>query len=139
MPGWLSPEVLYCPLPVITELGSSALTMTSAPYCDPILAHVQILALLTMADLIYSQLISCLVKPCITDFPWMLSDMVPDTGTECFQGLSVGTKEKRGIAIVDCCSLFYICEHTVAVFRHTRRGHQTPLQMVVSHHVVAGN
>jgi hypothetical protein len=28
---------------------------------------------------------------------------------------------------------------TIAVFRHTRRGHQIPLQMVVSHHVVAGN
>jgi hypothetical protein len=26
----------------------------------------------------------------------------------------------------------------VAVFRHTRRGHQIPLQMVVSHLVVAG-
>ena len=35
-------------------------------------------------------------------------------------------------------SLFIICKHTVAVFRHTRRGHQIPLQMVVSHHVVAG-
>jgi hypothetical protein len=29
-----------------------------------------------------------------------------------------------------------VCEYTV--FRHTRRGHQIPLQMVVSHHVVAG-
>jgi hypothetical protein len=28
---------------------------------------------------------------------------------------------------------------TGAVFRDTRRGHQIPLQMVVSHHVVAGN
>jgi hypothetical protein len=37
--------------------------------------------------------------------------------------------------------LFILCiyEYTVAVFRHTRRGHQIPLQMVVSHHVVAGN
>ena len=34
--------------------------------------------------------------------------------------------------------LFYVYEYTVAVFRHTRRGHQTPLQMVVSHQVVAG-
>jgi len=34
--------------------------------------------------------------------------------------------------------LCYICEHTVAVLRHTRRGHQISLQMVVSHHVVAG-
>jgi hypothetical protein len=31
-----------------------------------------------------------------------------------------------------------ICKYTVAVFRHTRRAHWIPLQMVVSHHVVAG-
>jgi hypothetical protein len=37
------------------------------------------------------------------------------------------------------CLLFYVCEYTVVFFRHTRRGHQIPLQMVVSHHVVAGN
>jgi hypothetical protein len=35
--------------------------------------------------------------------------------------------------------LFKVCEYTVPVFRHTRREHQFPLQMVVSHHVVAGN
>jgi hypothetical protein len=35
--------------------------------------------------------------------------------------------------------LFYVYECTIALFRHTRRGHQIPLQMVVSHHVVAGN
>jgi len=34
--------------------------------------------------------------------------------------------------------LFIIYEYTVAVFRHIRRGHQISLQMVVSHHVVAG-
>jgi hypothetical protein len=34
--------------------------------------------------------------------------------------------------------LFNVYDYTVAVFRHTRRGHQIPLQMVVSHHVVAG-
>jgi hypothetical protein len=28
--------------------------------------------------------------------------------------------------------------YTVVVFRHTRRGHQIPLQMFVSHQVVAG-
>jgi hypothetical protein len=33
----------------------------------------------------------------------------------------------------------YVCEHTVTVFRHTGRGHQIPLQVVVSHHVVAEN
>jgi hypothetical protein len=34
--------------------------------------------------------------------------------------------------------LFIICKYTVAVFRHTRRGCQISLRMVVSHHVVAG-
>jgi hypothetical protein len=34
--------------------------------------------------------------------------------------------------------LFIICKYTVVVFRHTRRGHQISLQVVVSHHVVAG-
>jgi hypothetical protein len=36
-------------------------------------------------------------------------------------------------------NLFYVCEYIVTIFRHTRRGHQISLQMVVSHHVVAGN
>jgi hypothetical protein len=31
-----------------------------------------------------------------------------------------------------------VSKHTVAVIRHTRRGHQISLPMVVSHHVVAG-
>jgi hypothetical protein len=35
--------------------------------------------------------------------------------------------------------LFNIFEYTVTVFTHTRRGHQIPLQMVVSHHVVTAN
>jgi hypothetical protein len=37
--------------------------------------------------------------------------------------------------------LFTLCEYTVAVavFRHTRRRHLIPFQMVVSHHVVAKN
>ena len=34
--------------------------------------------------------------------------------------------------------LYIICKYTVAVFRHTRRGCQISLRMVVSHHVVAG-
>ena len=46
---------------------------------------------------------------------------------------------------VFCCFLFfknylfYGCKYTVAVLKHTRRGHQILLQKVVSHHVVAGN
>jgi hypothetical protein len=34
--------------------------------------------------------------------------------------------------------LFIIYKYNVAVLRHSRRGHQISLQMVVSHHVVAG-
>jgi hypothetical protein len=33
---------------------------------------------------------------------------------------------------------FYVCEYTVTLFRHTRIGHWISLQMVLSHHVVAG-
>jgi hypothetical protein len=35
--------------------------------------------------------------------------------------------------------LFNLYECAVAVIRHTKRRHRIPLQMVVSHHVVAGN
>jgi hypothetical protein len=38
----------------------------------------------------------------------------------------------------DFIYLFYIYEYTVAVFRYTKRGHRNPLEMVVSHHEVAG-
>jgi hypothetical protein len=34
--------------------------------------------------------------------------------------------------------LFIMCKYTVAVFRHSRRGRQISLPVVVSHHVVAG-
>jgi hypothetical protein len=33
----------------------------------------------------------------------------------------------------------FFYKYTDAIFRHTRRGHLIPLQIVVSHHVVAGN
>jgi hypothetical protein len=34
---------------------------------------------------------------------------------------------------------FYVYEYTIVIFRHTRRGRQITLKMVLSHHVVAGN
>ena len=34
---------------------------------------------------------------------------------------------------------YFMYEYTIAIFRHTRRGYWTLLQMVVSHHVVAGD
>jgi hypothetical protein len=46
----------------------------------------------------------------------------------------VGIKELFFLKIL----FIIIIKYTVAVFRHTRRGHQISIQMVVSHHVVAG-
>jgi hypothetical protein len=34
---------------------------------------------------------------------------------------------------------YYLYEYIVVAFKHTGRGHQIPLQMVVSHHVIAEN
>jgi 4-amino-4-deoxy-L-arabinose transferase-like glycosyltransferase len=54
-------------------------------------------------------------------------------------GPHVGSKHSffffKYSSYVFCSCMLYI----VAVFRHTRRGPQISLQMVVSHHVVAGN
>ena len=36
-------------------------------------------------------------------------------------------------------TFIFFFKYTVAISRHTRRGHQIPLQMVMSHPVVAGN
>jgi hypothetical protein len=47
-------------------------------------------------------------------------------------------KELHGFFYLFFKDLFILCEFTVAVFRHTRGGHQIPLQMAVSHQVVAG-
>ena len=72
----------------------------------------------------------------------------PDTGEvdtgfplEHF-ALMVGMKLlERIMGTSMACQIFMytVAECTVAVFRHTRRGRQIPLPMVVSHHVVAGN
>ena len=57
--------------------------------------------------------------------------------------LTIPTLEEIKLRCVCVCVLktylFHLYEYTVAVFRHTRKGHWIPLQMVVSHHVVAGN
>jgi hypothetical protein len=49
-------------------------------------------------------------------------------------GLGIQSKEIFFLKIY----FIIICNYTVAVFRHTRRGSQILLRMVVSHHVVAG-
>jgi hypothetical protein len=35
--------------------------------------------------------------------------------------------------------LFCVCNYTATGFKHTRKGHQIPLEKVVSHYVAAGN
>jgi hypothetical protein len=47
--------------------------------------------------------------------------------------------EHRFFKMIFYKGLFYVYKYTVAVFRHSRRGNRIPLQMVVSHPVVAGN
>jgi hypothetical protein len=44
------------------------------------------------------------------------------------------TSDFFGFVFKELFIYFYVYEYTVAVFRHTRRGHQIPLQMAVSHH-----
>jgi hypothetical protein len=57
-----------------------------------------------------------------------------DSGSSLLQKLlATETLKKKKIY------LFYVYEYSVAVCRHIKRGSQIPLQMVVSHHVVAGN
>jgi hypothetical protein len=45
---------------------------------------------------------------------------------------------KKDLFVCLFVCLFIICKYTVAVFRHSRRGHQILLRMVVSYHVVDG-
>jgi hypothetical protein len=47
--------------------------------------------------------------------------------------------ENLSFLILTFIYLFYVCEYTVAIFRHTRRGPWNPLYMVVSDHMVAGS
>jgi len=42
------------------------------------------------------------------------------------------------VAVFFFKKIYLLYEYTVAISRHTRRGHQVSLQMVVSHRVVAG-
>jgi hypothetical protein len=61
----------------------------------------------------------------------------PHLSSSCGTTLGIRTKKKKKKKKKIC--LFYLYVYIVTLFRHTRRGHQIPLQMVVSHHVVAGN
>jgi hypothetical protein len=65
---------------------------------------------------------------------------------ECGQVKALAFRSEANFTdLVLCFHLFFfkdlfivICKYTVAVFRHTRRGCQISLLMVVSHHMVAG-
>ena len=69
-------------------------------------------------------------------------DLQAHTESTCLQAKHACTQNKNKITffsfffLKDLFIYFYICDYTVAVFRHTSRGQQIPLQMVVSHQVV---
>jgi hypothetical protein len=44
----------------------------------------------------------------------------------------------EGMGVVHGALIALMYMYIIAVFRYTRRGHRIPLQMAVSHHVVAG-
>jgi hypothetical protein len=70
-----------------------------------------------------------------------VSDLIMD-GCEppCgFWDLNSGPSEEQSVLLPAEPShqpcLFYLYEYTVPIFKHTRRGHHIPFQVVVSHHV----
>jgi hypothetical protein len=65
---------------------------------------------------------------------WLLNKALKEERNHCKSLPGRGNKRSE----IDYIYLFIICKYTVAVFRHSRREHQISLQMVVSHHVVAG-
>jgi hypothetical protein len=66
---------------------------------------------------------------------WVLTTKL-DPLQEQYMLLTVG--HFSSLSLLYFIYLFIICKYPVAVFRHSRRGSQILLQMVVSHHVVAG-
>jgi hypothetical protein len=67
---------------------------------------------------------------------WKNGGEAPQRGM--LEGHSEGTRHRAFFFFLKIY-LFYVYEYSVGIFRHTRRGHQITLQMVVSHHVVARN
>jgi hypothetical protein len=75
--------------------------------------------------------------------------MLSSVGSEDIQQQITYIQKTKGEGFLQCSCyrsniessfvLSYVNEYTIVVFRHTRRGHQISLQVVVSHHVVAGN
>jgi hypothetical protein len=64
--------------------------------------------------------------------------------TQALSGKAAGTTEPPLLPLIffllkNYLLKLYVYEYTVAIFRHTRRWHQIPLQMVVSYYVVVGN
>ena len=73
------------------------------------------------------------LKPSISQVTCLVSQMCTSIHTQHLLLLECSLTPRRD------SYLFHLYEYTVAVFRHTRRGCPIPLQMVVCHHVVAGN
>ena len=65
----------------------------------------------------------------------VLSVLRMDLGASCILQSCISSSPPLFLKIY----LFIICKYTVPIFRHSKRGHQISLQMVVSHHAAAGN
>lgn len=52
---------------------------------------------------------------------------------------SISPSQEPTFLFLKIMYLFYLYEYTVTIFRHTRKRHPVPLQMVLSYNVVAGN
>jgi hypothetical protein len=64
--------------------------------------------------------------------------VIKQTQLSCLKGQATVLMVSQSHFFLKKDLFIIISKHTVAVFRYTRRGHQISLQMVVSHHVVAG-
>ena len=125
---------LLLPVPVLTSFGDGQ-------QCEinPFLPNMLLLLLLPSSFFFLLLLPSSFLLPSSSSF-----FLLPSSSSSSFFFLlllpsSSSSSSSSFFFFFRYIYLFHVCEYTIAVFRRTRRGHQFSLQMVVSHHVVAGN
>ena len=84
-----------------------------------------------------SQSIQCLERPCTVPVLYFIRSPPPPVSpySEIFPHRVITTPFLLHFFFFLIIYLFHVCEHTVAVFRHTRKGSQISLQVFVSHHI----
>ena len=71
-------------------------------------------------------------------FLFFLNCLLADNHSRDFSSQTNGPPSVLWLSLLYFIYLFYVYKYNIDLFRHTRKGHQIPLQVVVSHHVVAG-